>query len=250
MEKEQRLAELAAELAPLAAALLRRRPQVVLATHSLTAVGWPSLSAVPLVLAPEGWLIGLFSRLAPHHPNLLADGRCALLIAQDNAGDILTGERLELTCNARLLRDAADVEPARDSYIRCHPRADAWFRQLDFEFFRLDVIACRYNGGFGKAAVLDMAALQLVSPLDRVATNRVLDHMNDDHADACAHYWQTAFGEVPTDVVKMVAIDRLGMQLRCGQALRWIAFPEPVNTPVDARRVLVAMAGDRRDRIP
>lgn len=241
MENE-RLARLAIELAPVAAAFLRRRPQAVLATRSLAHAGYPSLSAVPFVLAPEGYLVGLFSRLAPHHPNLVADGRCALLVAQDNAGDILTGERLELTCDARLLRDDGEIQPARDSYIRCHPRADAWFRQLDFEFFRLDVLAARYNGGFGKAAVLAPEALQLASPLDRAASNRVLDHMNDDHAAACAHYWRTAFGDEPAGEVRMAAIDRLGMQLRCGQVLRWVPFPQPLETAADARRVLVAMA--------
>lgn len=236
------VAGLAAELAPVAAAFLRRRPQAVLATQSLAQPGFPSLSAVPFALAPEGWLAGLYSPLAPHHPNLLADGRCALLIAQDNDGDILTGERLELTCVARRLVDDADVESARDVYIRCYPRADAWFRQLGFHFFRLDVIAARYNGGFGKAAPLAPGALQLVSPLDRAATNRVLDHMNDDHADACAHYWQQATGAPAGGEVVMAAVDRLGMQLRCGQRLRWVAFPEPLATAADARRVLVAMA--------
>ena len=236
------LAALVAELSPVAAAFLRRRPQAVIATHSQDRAGWPSLSAVPFALAPEGYLVGLFSHLAPHHPNLVADGRCALLVAQDNAGDILTGERLELTGEARILRDATEIESARDVYIRCYPRADAWFRQLNFDFFRIDVIAARYNGGFGKAAVLAPDALQLVSPLDRAATNRVLDHMNDDHADACAHYWQAAFGEPPAGEVRMAAVDRLGMQLRCGQALRWVQFPEPLATAADARRVLVAMA--------
>lgn len=242
MENE-RNDELARALAPQAAAFLRRRLQAVLATHSREHAGWPSLSAVPLALAPEGWLVGLFSPLAPHHPNLLADGRCALLFAQDNDGDILTGERLELTADARRLEDGDEVAAARDTYIRCYPRADAWFRQLNFHFFRLDVRAARYNGGFGKAAPLAPSALQLVSPLDRAHTARVLDHMNDDHADACARYWQQAFGGEPPAEVRLAAIDALGMQLRCGQQLRWVAFPEPLATAADARRVLVAMAG-------
>lgn len=236
-------ARLVAELAPLAASFLRRRPQAVLATRSRDHEGYPSLSAVPFALAPEGYLVGLFSPLAPHHPNLLADGRCALLLAQDNAGDILTGERLELTADARLLGEERANADARDSYVRCYPRADAWFRQLNFHFFRIDVVAARYNGGFGKAAALPVELLQLVSPLDRAHTGRVLDHMNDDHADACAHYWRTAFGEEPAGEVRMVAVDGLGMQLRCGQQLRWVAFPEPLATAADARRLLVAMAG-------
>lgn len=236
------MAALAAELAPAAATFLRRRLQAVLATQSLARPGFPSLSAVPFAPAPEGWLIGLFSRIAPHHPQLAADGRCALLLAQDNDGDILTGERLELTATARQLQDEADIAAARDSYVRLYPRADAWHRQLDFDFFRIDVLACRYNGGFGQAAPLAPEALQLVSPLDRITTARVLDHMNDDHADACAHYWQTASGETPAGEVRLVALDGLGMHLRCGQRLRWIAFPEAVRSAGDARRVLVAMA--------
>lgn len=242
MENAERMAALAAELAPRAALFLRERLQAVLATQSLAHPGFPSLSAVPFAIAPEGWLVGLFSRLAPHHPNLLADGRCALLIAQDNAGDILTGERLELTATARCLGDEADIAAARETYVRLYPRADAWFRQLDFEFFRIDVQAARYNGGFGKASVIAPDALRLRSPLDRAATARVLDHMNDDHADACAHYWRVAAGEPAPGEVRMASIDALGMHLRCGQALRRVVFPEPLRAPGDARRVLVAMA--------
>lgn len=242
MDTEQRFAELAVELAPQAAAFLRRRPQAVIATHSLASPGYPSLSAVPFALAPEGYLVGLFAHLAPHYPNLVADGRCALLIAQDNAGDILTGERLELTCDAWMLEDGTEIEAARDVYMRCFPRAEAWFRQLNFRFFVFDVIAARFNGGFGRAAALSPDALQLVSPLDRAATNRVLDHMNDEHEEACAHYWRAAFSEAPAGEVRMAAIDRLGMQLRCGQALRWVPFAEPLQTAADARRVLVEMA--------
>ncbi len=233
-------AELAASLAPAAARLLRRQWQGAMATNSVMQPGFPSLSAVPFALAPEGWLIGLFSPLAPHHPNLLADGRCALQLSLDE-GDVLTGERLELQCIAQRVM-AADAAPLRDSYVRCYPRAAAWHEQLHFDFFRLDVVAARYNGGFGKAAPLMPAMLQLVSPLDRAATVRVLDHMNDDHADACAHYWQQAFAEAPEGKVEMAAVDQLGMQLRCGKRLRWVAFPEPLQNAADARRVLVAMA--------
>jgi len=243
VEDASKQAALAAQLAPRAARFLRRRTQAVIATHSLQHAGFPSLSAVPFALAPEGWLVGLFSHLAPHHPNLLADGRCALLLAEDNAGDILTGERLELTASARILRGEDEQQLAQETYVRCYPRADAWFRQLNFDFFRIDVRAARYNGGFGQAAVLDVDALDLVSPLDRAATTRVITHMNDDHADACAHYWQAAFSEVPAASVRMAAIDRYGMHLRCGQQLRWVGFAEPLQTAADARRVLVAMAG-------
>lgn len=243
MEKEQRLLELAAELAPVAATFLRRRPQAALATHSLASPGWPALSVMPFALAPEGFLIGLFSRLAPHYDHLQADGRCALLIAADDHGDVLTGERLELVCMAQKLCEDTAVAAARETYVAWYPRADAWFRQLDFDFFRLDVRACRYNGGFGKAAALMPAALQLPSLLDRAATGSVLEHMNQAHAGACAHYWQVAFKEKPTGVVRMAAIDHLGMHLRCGQVLRWVSFAEPLATPADARRVLMAMAG-------
>lgn len=243
MENRERNAALAAELAPRAARFLHRRLQAVIATQSLQHAGFPSLSAVPFALAPEGWLVGLFSHLAPHHPNLLADGRCALLLAEDNEGDILTGERLELTATARILRDDAEQQLAHETYVRCYPRADAWFRQLNFDFFRIDVQAARYNGGFGQAATLDVDSLQLVSPLDRAATTRVITHMNDDHADACAHYWQVAFSEAPAGEVRMAAIDRFGMHLRCGQALRYVALAEELHTAADARRVLVAMAG-------
>lgn len=242
-EREARFAELAVELAPVAATFLRRRLHAVIGTQSLSNPGYPSLSAVPFAIAPEGWLVGLFSALAPHFPGLVADGRCALMLAADNDGDILAGERLELTCDARRLSDAVEIEEARETWVRCYPRGDAWFRQLDFEFFRLDVRAARYNGGFGRAAVLAPEALRLASPLDRAATRRVIAHMNDDHAGACAHYWQAAFGVAPVARVTLVALDALGMHLACDRKLRWIGFPRPVASTADVRAVLVEMAG-------
>jgi hypothetical protein len=69
----------------------------------------------------------------------------------------------------------------------------------------------------------------------------MVEHMNDDHAAAIARYVEQA-GLRQSAPAQMVGIDSEGFHLRIGQALHWLAFPEPCETPMAVRQALVAMA--------
>jgi putative heme iron utilization protein len=75
----------------------------------------------------------------------------------------------------------------------------------------------------------------------------MVEHMNNDHANAIAHYVQLA--DLPSRApAQMVGVDSEGMHLRIGQALHWLPFPSICNTPTQVREALVLLA--RADQWP
>lgn len=79
---------------------------------------------------------------------------------------------------------------------------------------------------------------------------RILDHMNEDHADAVLHYARHFGKRVSATAAILAGIDRTGIDLvvtEAGgeQALR-IDFDQPLAAPEDAHHVLVRMAKEGR----
>ena len=67
--------------------------------------------------------------------------------------------------------------------------------------------------------------------------------MNADHGDALRHYCVLAGIALPVDVSPvMVGIDAEGLHLRVANRLVRMDFNVPVETPLAAREMLVAMA--------
>jgi len=77
----------------------------------------------------------------------------------------------------------------------------------------------------------------------------ILEHMNADHSDALRNMARH-FALLPAEEASMVAVDRLGFVIRVktaeGMKGARIAFPEPVRSKEEARRVLVAMTRQAR----
>jgi len=69
----------------------------------------------------------------------------------------------------------------------------------------------------------------------------MLEHMNQDHSSAIAHYVQQA-GLPSAPAARMVGIDSEGFHLSIGQAIHWLAFPDTCTSPGAVRQALVAMA--------
>ena len=69
----------------------------------------------------------------------------------------------------------------------------------------------------------------------------MVEHMNSDHAKSIAHY--VALAGLPDTVpAQLAGIDTEGMHLRIGQALYWLPFETPCNTPIQVREALVSLA--------
>ena len=217
-----------------------------LATLSRRHPGHPFASIMPYALDAGGRPLFLISSMAMHTQNLGGDARASLLVTQPGAaGDPLASGRVTLMGHAeRLTGD--DVATARSAYLAAHANAAYWVDFEDFSFWRLDVDDVYFVGGFAAMGWVEAADYRAAraDPLAEVAES-IMEHMNQDHADALLAYARFFAGEA-ADEARMVAVDRLGfkLHLRNGER-RWstrIAFPREVTTAADSRAVLIEMA--------
>ncbi|AHL76566.1 heme iron utilization protein [Stutzerimonas stutzeri] len=232
---------MSAETAKHARQLLLKEYRGVLSTHSRSMPGFPFGSAVPYCLSEEGWPLILISRIAQHTKNLQSDPRCSLLVAERGAEDVQANGRLTVLAEARKLTDAPAIDAAAARYYRYFPESSDYHRAHDFDFWVLQPVRWRYIGGFGAIHWLDDVAQ--ANPFARAngGESEMLDHMNNDHAAAIAHYVEQAGLPAAPEAI-MVGIDSEGIHLRIGQTIHWLAFPDPCDNPGAVRQALVAMA--------
>jgi putative heme iron utilization protein len=213
-----------------------------LSTHSHKFPGFPFGSMMPYAADDLGRPIFFISSMAMHTQNLRQDPHASLLIAQpDFSGDPLGAARLTL------LGDVSEVPSAevRELYLSRYENAKFWQDYTDFAYFRLEVSAVYFIGGFGVMGWIfaEDYGKALPDPLARAAPG-IIRHMNNDHADALrliAH----RFAEEAPDEAAITAVDRLGFHLRLksGERIhgRRVAFLREVKDAEDARAVFVEM---------
>ncbi|MGH8355403.1 MAG: HugZ family protein [Pseudomonas sp.] len=218
--------------------LLLKEYRGVLSTQSKAMPGFPFGSVVPYCLDAEGRPLILISRIAQHTHNLIADAKCSLLVSERGAEDIQAVGRLTLLAEARQITEGAAIEAAAARYYRFFPSAQGYHNAHDFDFWVLEPVRWRYIGGFGAIHWLDSVAL--ANPFAGEVEAGMLAHMNADHAAAIAHYVELAdLAREPA--AQLVGIDSEGFHLRIGQALYWLAFPQPCSNPGAVRQALVAL---------
>ena len=219
--------------------LLLKEYRGVLSTHSKSMPGFPFGSVVPYCLDADGNPLILISRIAQHTHNLQKDPKCSLLVGERGAEDVQAVGRLTVLAEARKLEQADAIEAAAERYYRYFPESRNYHSAHDFDFWVLEPVRHRYIGGFGAIHWIDQ--LTLANPFAGKAELSMVEHMNSDHAKAIAHY--VALSGLPDAVpAQLAGIDSEGMHLRIGQALYWLAFPEPCNTPTQVREALVLLA--------
>ena len=224
-----------------------------LATLSRRHPGHPFASIMPYALDPEGRPLFLISSMAMHTQNLGGDGRASLLVTQPGAtGDPLASGRVTLMGRAERV-NGDDVADVREAYLAAHPNAAYWVDFEDFAFWRLTVDDVYFVGGFAAMGWVEAGDYRAAhpDPLTDVAES-ILDHMNQDHAEALLAYARF-FAREAADEARMVAVDRLGfkLHLKSGER-RWsirIAFPREVTTAAESRAALVEMARQARQSI-
>ena len=219
-----------------------------LATHSSHRPGWPFASVMPYALDADGAPLFLISGMAIHTHNVLADPRASLLVMQSGSGaDPLGAPR------ATLLGTVARADDApREAYLERHPSAKFWIDFSDFSFFRLTVSDVYFVGGFGVmgwVSAEDYRAAEADPLLDAAAG--IIEHMNADHGDALRHIARH-FGSLDAEEATMTACDRLGFVLRArtAEGMKGVRIPfgEEVRSSADARRVLVRMTREAREK--
>lgn len=237
-----------AEFDPLAEAkrLLRTIRAGALATLDGSAAPFSSL--VTVATDPAGAPLILVSQLSAHTRHLDRDGRCSLLLAETGPGDPLAHPRLTLTGTATKVAEPAARAAVRARFLARHPKAELYADFADFSFWRIGLEQAHLNGGFARAARFPGA--RLLTPVDGAqalldAEAGAIAHMNADHADALSLYAERFAGKAPGAWVA-TGLDPEGMDLACGDETARLVFPQPITTPGDLRKVLVALADRAR----
>jgi heme iron utilization protein len=223
-----------------------------LSTLSRKQPGFPFGSVMPYGLDERGRPVFLISSMAMHTQNLQADPRASLLVTQpDSSGDPLGASRVTLIGNVDKI-SKPEIEAARDLYLKRHANSKYWVDFEDFSFYRMDVIDVYYVGGFGVMGWVQASEYNEARP-DPLADDAVpiIEHMNADHKDAMV-LLARSFAGIEGQEAAMTAVDRLGFHVRLktqdGMKGTRIAFLREVTTPEQARKILVEMVRQARER--
>ena len=208
--------------------------------------GYPFGSITPYVVTDSGDLAILISTIAQHTANIQADARVSLTIFDPaDAADPQAGPRLTWLADAIPTPDA-ELERVTDRYLRHFPAARGYDLTHDFRYYSLRPVRVRLIGGFGSIHWIEPGELDLGNPLADVEDG-ILDHLNADHADALALIVRAADGPA-CQRVAMAGIDPTGMDLLLDDTPWRVAFPSPIADPTDARKTLVALTHEARER--
>jgi heme oxygenase (biliverdin-IX-beta and delta-forming) len=221
-----------------------------LSTLSRKQPGFPFGSVMPYALDDRANPVFLISTMAMHTQNVQADTCSSLLVTQPDAtGDPLGASRVTLIGNTVPV-PAPELAASRNLYLERHANSKYWVDFEDFSFYRLDVVDVYYVGGFGVMGWVSASDYYSGRP-DPLADTApgIIEHMNADHADALVLVART-FAGIECQEATMTAVDRLGFHVRLktqeGMRGARIAFLREVNSPAEARKVLVEMVAQAR----
>jgi putative heme iron utilization protein len=118
----------------------------------------------------------------------------------------------------------------------------------DFAVYAVTLKKAHLVAGFGR--IVDLAAADVLTDTSDAsdltdAEPGILEHMNDDHADACRLYATKLLG-APNGDWRCVGCDPEGLQLQNGRAALRLTFPQRVRSPGVLRQVLKQFAEQAR----
>lgn len=221
-----------------------------LSTLSRKQLGFPFGSVMPYGLDDRGRPIFLISTMAMHTQNLQVDPRASLLVAPPSR-DPLGSSRVTLIGNVAQIPER-DIVEARELYLDRYADSRYWIDFEDFALYRMEVIDVYYIGGFGVMGWVSASEYEHAKPdpLVDVAAG-IIEHMNADHKDALVLLAQ-AFAGIESLEATMTSVDRLGfhVRLKTQEGVRGarIAFLQEARSPAEARKVLVEMTHQARQR--
>ncbi len=211
----------------------------------LQPTGHPYASLLLVATEPDGSPVLLISKLALHTKNLLADPRATLLIdATGLDADPLSGGRITLIGEARPTTSAT----ARRRYLARHPVSAGYADFPDFAFYKFDIASAHYIGGFGRIVDIPRADLLIdISGAEALveAEPGIVEHMNEDHADAVELYATKLLGGA-SGAWRMSGLDPEGCDLVLGAHALRLPFASRVTSGEEVRKELVRLVGVAR----
>jgi len=225
--------------------LLREARSGALATL-IPGSGDPYCSLVNVATTVTGAPILLLSNLALHTKNILSDARASLMLDERKAGDPLEGARVMLM--GRCVNDKDSTTSA--AYLRRHPDAEMYASFTDFSFYRMDVTRAHLVAGFGR--IVDLKAEEILTDIADAraivdAEADAIDHMNNDHADACRLYATKLLGATEGEW-RCAGIDPEGIELQDGRIALRLPFPQRITALGPLRATLRDLAEVARSK--
>jgi putative heme iron utilization protein len=222
--------------------LLRGAPSCVLATQR---DGQPFAALVVPAFTPGMAALLLLSSLSEHTRELMLEPRCALIAVGPPEGpNAQTAERVTLTGLAAPV-PPEEVAGLKARYLARRPYAALYADFEDFALWRVSPGGGQYVGGFARAHRLrigqilpDPAAVAALA----AAEAEILEHMNEDHADAVAAIARGLGGLGTDGPWRMVAVDTDGADIAAGEEVVRLHFSAPAASPEAVRVELVAAA--------
>jgi hypothetical protein len=220
----------AADVAQESRRLLRRSRSAALATRQPD--GRPYASLVTVAWDHDAAPLFLFSDLVE---------------AASRRVNPQTGPRLSLV--GRIA--ASDAARHRRRFLARHPDAQAYAGFADFAVYAMRVERAHWVGGFARARWIEARRLLLPEKAWRgvaACEEGVVDHMNDDHADAVDLFARVLLGR-RGDGWRMTGIDPEGIDLALGGRHARLDFAVPVTDAATCRERLIGLveAGRRAD---
>jgi len=202
--------------------------------------GQPFAALVTPATAPDRSILLLLSDISEHTRQLMAEPRCALLVAgEPESANPQTAPRLTVTGLA-----ARIVDPAQKArWLAVHPYAALYADFGDFALWRITPVAGMLVGGFARATRLKQAMLMAdaaaVAAVEAAAPS-IMAHCNADHAEAMAAIAGGGEGW------RMVAVDVDGCDIGREETVRRISWAAPVADAAGVRTELVRLAREAR----
>lgn len=212
--------------------------------------GFPYGSLVACSVLADGSPLVCISELAEHTRNAHASSRAGMLVTGlpvDEASDPLDRPRASLVGH---LRPYVPTATERSAHVERHPGVLDYVEFPDFGWWRLEIAAARYVGGFGHMSWVTGAEVADASPDPVLAGSQAaVEHMNADHAEACLDMVRWLAGIRDATAARVHSIDRHGLTLYADLpdaaplATARIAFPDaPLTSPDDVRGAVVVLA--------
>ncbi len=218
-----------------------------LCTIARDPAGYPYGSLVSVAIDTVGRPLFLLSNLAEHTGNLVSRHDASVLLTEPLGGHDQPLALGRVTLLGKCTTVAPDeVAAVRATFLAQQPSASYYVDFGDFAFYRLEPVALRYVGGFGRMSWVTADDYRQAEP-DPLAADAhgILQHMNDDHANAVLAYATALAGVASATAATMTSVDRYGFEIATvtpdGPRAARLAFDEPVATTDDVRKAMVAM---------
>lgn len=228
----------------------------VISTLSHNLRGYPFGSVSPFISDYEGNIYVYISDIAQHAKNLSHDSRVSFtLFNTSTEGDHNTQGRVTIVGDGEKL-DAQSQATWLAKYFKLFPDAVKYQQTHDFHLWKISPVRIRFIGGFGKIFWIEKEEWLTRSPDWSLQDEQgMIEHMNDDHADAMQlilqHHGKIDDNDTTIAIndVTMAGVLPSGCYLRTGHRNHFIAFDALANTSKEVRMQLVALTQTARSAL-